>query len=250
LAEIQSLGRGLKILDQLLESGGSMSITELSRQLDLDKSTVSRLMQTLVLHDYAQPDYGGRGYMLGKKFTRMSWQLLNQMPIRDQAKPFLFGLMHVTGECAHTAVYSEQQALVIDDVEAPASLRVVGGIGRLIPLHCTAVGKCLLAFAGVPLPTHRPARTPRTITSLGRMLDHLEEIRALGYALDDEENDAGVRCIAAPICDRTQQTIACIGISGPTVRMTNERLPLLTSQVMAAARDLSTQLQMAGKRGR
>ncbi len=243
MTEIQSLARGLKILDKFVESGGSLSITELSQQLDLDKSTVSRLVQTLVKHDYAEPDHGTRRYTLGKKFTRMSWQLLNQMPIRDQAKPFLFGLMHATGECAHAAVYSEMQALVIDDVEAPASLRVVGGVGRLIPLHCTAVGKCLLAFAGVPLPYEMPARTRRTITTLDRLLEHLDEIRELGYALDDEENDYGVRCIAAPVYDRTQQTIACIGISGPTVRMTNDRLNLLADQVMAAARDLSTQLQ-------
>ncbi|MBL8165297.1 MAG: IclR family transcriptional regulator [Anaerolineae bacterium] len=246
MSEIQSLARGLKILDKFAQSAGSLSITQLAQELELDKSTVSRLVQTLVHYEYAQPDPGTRRYMLGRKFTRLSWQLLNRTPIRDQAKPFLYSLMHATGECAHTAVYSEKQALVIDDVEAPASLRVVGGIGRLIPLHCTAVGKCLLAFSNVPLPADLPGRTHNTITALDRLHSHLDAIRQAGYALDDEENDYGVRCIAAPIYDHTGQAIACIGISGPTVRMTDDRLAALASQVIEAARALSRQLQDMG----
>lgn len=246
MSEIQSLARGLKILDQFVEAGGSLSITELSHQLDLDKSTVSRLVRTLVHYEYAQPDPGTRRYMLGKKVTRMSWQLLNRMPIRDQAKPFLFQLMNATGECAHTAVYSDKQALVIDDVEASASLRVVGGIGRLIPLHCTAVGKCLLAFSNVPLPSELPRRTNSTLTTFDGLNANLDVIRQVGYALDDEENDYGVRCIAAPVYDHTAQAIACIGISGPTVRMTDDRLDMLAAKVIAAARDLSAQLQAVG----
>jgi IclR family transcriptional regulator, KDG regulon repressor len=243
MTEIQSLARGLKILDQFAQAKGSLSITELSRQLDLDKSTVSRLVQTLVQHEYAQPDPGTRRYMLGKKITHLSWQLLNRLPIREQAKPFLYSLMHATGECAHTAVYSEKQALVIDDVEAPASLRVVGGVGRLIPLHCTAVGKCLLAFANVPLPAELPPRTQYTLTSVDDLQAHLHHVRANGYALDDQENDYGVRCMAAPVYDHTKQAIACIGISGPTVRMTDDRLDALAAEVLAVARDLSAQLQ-------
>lgn len=249
MSEIQSLARGLKILDSLVAADGSLSITELSQQMGLDKSTVSRLMQTLVQYEYAQPDPGTRRYVLGKKVTRVSWQLLNRVPIRDHARPFLYSLMHETGECAHTAVYSQKQALVIDDVEAPSSLRVVGGIGRLIPLHCTAVGKCLLAFSGVPLPADMPARTRHTITTPDRLLTHLEEIRALGYALDDEENDYGVRCIAAPVYDHTRHAIACIGISGPTVRMIDERLDELAEQVATAAHALSAALQTPEKSG-
>lgn len=245
MTEIQSLARGLKLLDLLIETDGGISIGELSRQLELDKSTVSRLVQTLVQYEYAQPEPGTRRYMLGKKITRIRWQLLDQQPIRDQARPFLYSLMTSTGECAHTAVYSQKRALVIDDIESPSSLRVVGGIGRLIPLHCTAVGKCLLAFSGIPLPTELPARTRHTITSLERLTEHLKEIRELGYALDDEENDYGVRCIAAPVYDHTRHAIACIGISGPTVRMTDDRLENLAHRVVNAALDFSTQLQLA-----
>jgi DNA-binding IclR family transcriptional regulator len=249
MKEIQSLARGLKILDLFAETESSLSITELSRRLDLDKSTVSRLVQTLVQNEYAQPDPGTPRYMLGKKISRLSWQLLNRIPIRDQAKPFLYRLMTETGECAHTAVYSQKQALVIDDVEAPASLRVVGGIGRLIPLHCTAVGKCLLAFSGIPLPAEMPVRTRYTISTAERLMEHLSEIRQLGYALDDEENDYGVRCIAAPVYDHTRHAIACIGISGPTVRMIDDRLDELVHRVVVMGQELSIHLQQLGKAG-
>ncbi len=248
MSEVQSLARGLRILDMLVEADDSLSITELSIQLGLDKSTVSRLMQTLVKCNYAQPDPGTRRYIVGKKITQVSWQLLNRVPIRDQARPILYDLMNATGECAHTAVYSQKQALVIDDVEAPSSLRVVGGVGRLIPLHCTAVGKCLLAFSDIPLPTEMPARTQHTITTFDHLSKHLKAIRELGYALDDEENDYGVRCIAAPVYDHRQQAIACIGISGPTVRMTDDRLDELAQQVMTAAYQLSAQLQTSARK--
>lgn len=243
MSEIQSLSRGLRILDLLSDTEDSISITELARVLNVDKSTASRLVQTLVQHDYVQPDPRTRRYMLGKKITRMSWQFLNRMPVRDAAKPYLVRLMQESGECAHTAVYSQKQALVIDDVEAPASLRVVGGIGRLIPMHCTAVGKCLLAFSDVPLPDDLPARTERTITQREALIGHLEDIRRTGYTLDDEENDYGVRCMAAPIYDHTGTSTACIGISGPKVRMTDERLDELGKMVLKTARELSEQLQ-------
>jgi DNA-binding IclR family transcriptional regulator len=134
---------------------------------------------------------------------------------------------------------------MIDDVEAEASLRVVGGIGRLIPLHCTAVGKALLAFSDLPFPEYLERETARTITDHEALACHLEHIRAAGYALDNEEHQEGVRCMAAPVYDYMGTLIAAIGISGPTVRMTDRRIPELAEMVMQAARELSTDLRQA-----
>jgi DNA-binding IclR family transcriptional regulator len=223
MSEIQSLARGLIIVDLVANTEDGISITEIAATLGIDKSSASRLVKTLVSYDFLQQKPGSRRFILGKRLYQMSWQLQ-------------------TGECSHTAVYSEGKALVIDDVEAEASLRVAGGIGRLIPLHCTAVGKGLLAFSEVPFPAELTVRTPRTITDLKALMDHLDQIRARGWAFDDEENDAGVRCIAAPVHDYTGMTIAVIGISGPSVRVTYERVPELAAQVMDAARQLSRDL--------
>ncbi len=245
MAVMQTLARGLQILDLIAGEDRPLGVTEIAKTLDLDKSSVSRLVKTLVRYDYVQRDTGSRGYVLGKRVRQISWHYLNRMPVREKAKPYLYRLVEETGECAHTAVYSEGQALMIDDVEAEASLRVVGGIGRLIPLHCTAVGKALLAFSDLPIPANLEAETPTTITDHEALLAHLEVVRADGYALDDQEHQAGVRCLAAPVYDYMDVVIAAIGISGPTVRVTDDRMPYLSQRVIEAARDLSRDLRTA-----
>ncbi|MCC6615857.1 MAG: IclR family transcriptional regulator [Anaerolineae bacterium] len=242
MSGIQSLSRGLLILDCVASAGRSVSITEVAQMLQIDKSSASRLVKTLVQHDYLQPERGSRRFVLGKRMYQISWQLLNRMPVREKAKPYLYRLVQATGECSHTAVYSEGKALMIDDVEAEASLRVVGGVGRRIPLHCTAVGKSLLAFAHLPLPAVLETKTPRTITHTNELKAHLAEVRAAGYALDDEEHEPGVRCLAAPVYDAMGNVIASIGISGPTVRVTDDRIEGLALHVMRAAQALSAEL--------
>jgi IclR family transcriptional regulator, KDG regulon repressor len=248
MSEIQSLARGLTILDAIIADGRGLGVTELAERLQIDKSSVSRLIKTLARFEYLQQDTGSRRYVMGKRLHRISFQLLNRLPVREKAKKYLYRLVRETGECSHTAIYAEGRALMIDDVEAEASLRVVGGIGRLLPLHCTAVGKSLLAFAELPIPDELIVKTPRTITDQARLAEHLAMIRATGYALDDEENELGVRCLAAPVYDNYGTTIATIGVSGPTVRVTNERIARLGQMVIAAACELSVELGYTGAR--
>lgn len=247
VSEIQSLARGLQILDLFMQAeGGGLSITEIAEYLGVDKSSASRLVKTLVSYQYVQPEVGSRRYIVGQRLHQLGWQILNRIPMREQARPYLYRLVKETEECAHTAVYSQGKALMIDDVEAESSLRVVGGIGRLLPMHCTAVGKSLLAFSHFPLPDERVTRTPNTITDADALQAHLTCIRDQGYALDDEENDIGVRCLAAPVYDYVGTLVSVIGISGPTVRVTPDRLPALSRLVMQAGWELSRQLGYKG----
>ena len=242
MTEIQSLSRGLQILDMFADADQGLGITEIASALAIDKSSASRLVKTLVSHGYVQPEAGSRRYVLGKRLHSISWQILNRIPVREQARPYLYRLVIQTGECAHTAVYSQGKALVIDDVEAEASLRVVGQTGRMIHLHCTAVGKGLLAFSHFDMPDDLPARTTRTIISAEALRAHLAVVRQQGYAYDDEENEIGVRCLAAPVYDLTGMLVATIGISGPTVRVTPDRIAALSEAVMNAGCELSREL--------
>lgn len=242
MSEIQSLARGLQILDLIANTPESMGVTELAAALNIDKSSASRLVKTLVNYGYLQQETRSRRYGLGARFYDVGWQLVNRMPIREKAQVHLLRLMQQSGECAHTAIYSEGKALIVDDVEGEASLRVVGGIGRRIPLHCTAVGKSLLAFGQHPLPAVLEARTAKSITDPVELDEHLGYIRRLGYAFDDEENDLGVRCLAAPVYGVTGNMIATIGISGPSVRISSERMAALAALVMQAAEQLSAEL--------
>jgi DNA-binding IclR family transcriptional regulator len=247
MSEIQSLARGLTILDRFVHADRSLSITELAGDLNIDKSTVSRLVKTLVNYGYVQSESGSRRYVLGRQAHLIGWQLYNRIPVREVAHPYVSALAEQIGEAAHTAVAFGGKALMIDDVEAEGSmLRVVGQTGRMIPLHCTAVGKGLLAFAELPLPDELSRWTERTIVTPEQLQQHLETVRAQGYAFDDEEYEPGIRCLAAPVFNFMGLAIAVIGVSGPTVRVTQERVPELAKVVMDTAEKLSDKLRTLG----
>ena len=143
---------GLSILDILSQSQGGASITEVAEILGVDKGSASRLMSTLAKHGYSERDPITRRYFLGPQIIRLSGSLLTRMPLRESAKPFLRQLMERTGECAHLAILAQGKALYIDQVESPATLRVNVQVGQMAPLHCTALGKILLAFSNSELP--------------------------------------------------------------------------------------------------
>jgi DNA-binding IclR family transcriptional regulator len=241
LAEIQSLARGLKILE-LLAATDKVSITEVADQLNVDKASASRLMQTLANYGYAEKDLDTQRYRLGPKIVELSQSLLARMPFRDEAKPYLRELVAITNECAHLAIAAQGQVLYIDQVDSPATLRVNADIGHLAPLHCTALGKVLLAFGSVPLPTELTAHTPRTITNSEALQMHLEQVKRQGYAIDDEEYDYGVRCIAAPVYNLNGEMVAAMGISGPSNRMSLEIISTMAAKVTGVAQALSDHL--------
>lgn len=243
MSEIQSVARGLKIMEMLAASTDTVSVTELADALGIDKSSASRLVQTLANHGYAEQDPQSRRYRLGPQVVRLSRSLLTRMPLRNEADPFLHNLVNRTGECAHLAILAQNQALYIDQVESPASLRVTTGVGTLAPLHCTALGKSLLAFsAEAVFPSEMRAFTPRTITDVETLRHHLEQVRQQGYAVDDEEYDFGVRCVAAPVFDYRGKAVGAIGVSGPAGRMTLQRVAEFAAVVAEVSRDLSDRL--------
>lgn len=243
MREIQSLARGLKIMDILINSNSPQSVTSLAAELEIDKSSASRLVRTLENYGYVQQAKDSRAYTVGKRMFTVGWQLTNRYALRETAKPYLDFLAAKTGECAHIGVYSSGKALVTDDVQSETSLlRVSGNSGRSIYLHNTAVGKCLLAHGDYPLPQELPFITEKTITTEQALETELADIRNKGYALDDEENESGVRCIASPVFDTVGIIVAAIGISGPTVRVTDETIEPLTQIVINVAQQLSAEL--------
>lgn len=242
MAEIQSLARGLKILDLLGQASDGISITELAGALKVDKGSASRLVSTLARYGYAEKDEVTRRYHLGPQVVGLSRSVLARLPLREAAKPYLRQLMERTGECAHLAVPAQGKALYIDQVAAPATLRVNAEVGTMNPLHCTALGKALLAFGDVEIPRTLERFTPKTIKSKRALQEHLEGIRQIGYAVDDEEFDPGVRCIAVPVFDFRGKVVGAIGISGPSTRITPDRLPQLAARVVESGKALSERM--------
>jgi IclR family KDG regulon transcriptional repressor len=242
LPEVKTLARGLKILQLLANSQEGVGITELAEQMEMDKASVSRIVQTLAKYGYAEKAPDGRRYQLGAMIVNLSRSVIDRMPLRDVAKPYLHEMVERTGECAHLAIFANGQVLYIDQVESPATLRVNADVGHMAPLHCTALGKALLAFGDYDIPERLDSLTNRTITSVAELEKDLEETRRRGYALDDEEYDYGVRCIAVPVRDLRGKVIAAIGISGPSHRMNLEQIPELAIQVVEVGQMLSDRL--------
>jgi len=242
MSEVQTLARGLVVLEKLAEAPNGLGITELAEEFDADKGNMSRLLQTLASYGFAEKDDDTRKYTLGPQIVRLSRIVLNRMPLRETSKPYLKELVTATGECAHLAIVAQGQALYIDQEESPSSLRVTTGVGTLAPLYCTALGKVLLSFAHAPLPDRPQVYTVRTITDPAMLQHHLELVRNQGYAVDDEEYEVGVRCIAVPVYDYRDKCVAAVGISGPTSRLTLEILPKVTQAVQDIGRALSLRL--------
>ncbi len=242
MAEIQSLARGLKILEILGSSSKGVSVTELAEALELDKGSASRLVSTLAKYAYAEKDPISRRYSLGPQVVSLSRSLLARLPLREVAKPYLRELMEKTGECSHVGILSQGRVLYIDQVESPASLRVNAEVGSLAPLHCTALGKALLAFGRIPMPEKMERFTDRTLVTHDALRRNLEQVKERGYAVDDEEFDQGVRCVAAPIFDFRDKVIGSIGISGPITRMPAQKIPSYADLVLKISRSLSEKM--------
>ena len=242
MAEIQSLARGLKILNLLEHARNGMGTTEVANQLSIDKSSASRLLHTLAKYGFVDQDEHTSRYSLGPQLLTLGQHLLNRITLRDHARPYLHQLVDKTGECAHLAIQAQRQALYIDQVESTAALRVESEIGTLSPLHCTALGKVMLAFGDCHMPEELKPFTHRTVTDRSTLEAQLVQTGRRGYAIDDEEYNYGVRCVAAPVYDHRGALVGTIGISGPAGRVTLERIDEFGTVVKDTAAALSTRL--------
>lgn len=242
MAEIRSLARGLQILDLLGDSRDDVGVTELGGLLGVDKASASRLVATLAHHGYLEQNPATRRYHLGPRLLALRRARLSQLTLPEVAGPFLRSLMVRSGECAHLGVASQGRVLYLGQAESPATLRVNVQVGQTAPLHCTALGKALLAFGAFEFPHVLEPFTPHTLTDRNRLARALAATHHQGYAVDDEEFELDVRCVAAPVYDDRSSVIAAVGISGPTTRLTDRRLPGLARIVMQIAGELSERL--------
>jgi DNA-binding IclR family transcriptional regulator len=247
---VRALARSLRILDMLLEADADpvlrdrgVTVQAIAAELAVHKTTALRLLRTLIEAGYAAPTAdGGHGYVLGPTLRRNGALPDATARLKETAHPYLEALVAETGECAHAAVADGGRVLVIDDVETDQPLRVVPGSGRHVALHSTSAGKCLLAWGLAEIPATLPGRTARTITNADALRAHLEDVRARGYAFDDEENAPHTRCVSAPVFDATGNSVGCVGIDAPSVRLTFERLPDAARAVVETAARVSTAL--------
>jgi IclR family transcriptional regulator, KDG regulon repressor len=245
---VKSVSRALDIIALVGMKKGGLGVTEIANQIDINKSSVFRTLSTLVQYGYIEQDRETGKYKLGYKFLDVSSKLLESIDLRTEAKPFLQELEQRTNEVIHLVVIDQGEVVYIEKLEGTETLRTHSKVGKRAPMHCTSVGKAILAY----LPEHdvlaildrkgMPYHTDLTITSKGALLQELKEIRLRGYSLDLEENEYGITCIAAPVFDHLGKVVAAVSISGPTTRMTKDRLNQLGPIMIKTSKELSARL--------
>ncbi len=249
---ISSVARALDILDCLASRPGEMGVTEISRQLRVHKSTVSRMLATLETRGYVSQNGGSGKYCLGMRIVELASHKLEQLDLRAQARPFLEELARATGETAHLAVLDQGKVVYIDKVDTPQTLMMRSRIGYRVFAHCTALGKAILAMlpeaAVDQLIRERglPRFTPNTIVDALALKEHLRNVRAQGFAVDDEEHEEGIRCAAAPVMNHVGNVVGALSVSGPTLRITRQHLETIGGLVKEAAVRLSSSLGYSG----
>lgn len=244
---IQSLDRGLTILEAVAKSGRSVSLGELTGVLGIDRSSVFRLAGTLKRRGFLANPAGRKDYVLGPSLWRLAHQYDWSNMLVKVSHEQLKGLAMKTNETAQLAVREGKQALFIDSVVTSHVISVSGRAGELTPLHCTAHGKALLADFAIaeleavftmPLQKY----TKRTVSSIKQLAALCAETKARGFATDDEEYVEGIRCVAAPIRAEDGQVVGAIGISAPLARFPEERYGICGKQVLKTADQISALL--------
>lgn len=245
-----SLRRGLQILLHLgSESVGAdgIALTELARDLGFNKSTILRLLIPLCEVGLASKDPTSGRYRLGARTAQLGEFYLEQLDLRRVARGVLEKLSGQTGETAHLVVPDMPHVISIDKVDSPQSVRMHSRIGLRSPAYCTAAGKAMLAASGedvvrAVIASGMPRRTPNTFTTAGELLRDLTATRLRGYAIDNIENEADIRGLAAAVLDRSGMPICAISIAGPASRVMPERVLALGDLVHTAAAEVARRL--------
>jgi IclR family KDG regulon transcriptional repressor len=246
--KVQVLDRALSIIDALTKVREDASLAELAERVKLHKSTAHRLLSILERHRIVERDSETGRYRLGLRLFELGTIAMDRFNIRDRARPYLERLLEEVNETVHLCALDAGEILYLDKIEPARSVRMASRIGHRKPVHCTAVGKAILAHLPEAeqdsiLQIHGlPRLTPKTITTPAELKAEFKPIRERGYALDNEETEAGLRCIGAVILDHSGRPAAAVSVSAPSFRLTMDKVPDLAGPVVRVARALSEEL--------
>src|SRR5579864_3815469 len=223
--------RALAMLESVAQEPEGLSNAEISRKLKIPKSSASYILRTLEKQNYLNRDALTGKYRVGLKILSLSRGALSGIDVREVALPIMRHLMEKTHLTCHLAVLDGPEAVYIEKVEPEGFIRMDTWVGRRMRVHATSVGKALVAhipqeqLEEILRKSGMEKRTPKTIVTLPRLIKDLEKVRAQGYAVDDEENNLGARCVAAPIFDERAAIEASLGLSGTTQQVSEQTMP-------------------------
>jgi IclR family acetate operon transcriptional repressor len=244
---VQTIDRTVQILNVVSTAPSGLTLTALCSRLDLPKTTVYRMLQALVEHDFLRKDDVAKAYRLGPALLTLGANSLFQWDLRSIARPYLEQLAQATHETVCLNVLHKDKVICLDTIESDRSTPFVVRVGREMELHCSASGKAIMAFLSEGRIRHNLGRrlrpcTERTMTDLNELLRHFEDVRGQGYALCDGELEVGVRAIAAPVMQNGRQVVGSVAIIAPAERLDEEAQQQLAPQLLQTARQVSMRL--------
>ena len=249
-ASVQSLDRAFDLLERLCRSHDGMTIGRLSAQTGLHKSTVHRLLSSMCARGYVLRDAKTSIYRASMRLCELGSAIVDNLDMANIVRTPLAALGRQTEETVHLAMQEEQDIVYIYKEESGSgAIRMFSRIGMRRPLFCTGVGKAILStwtddeIAVVWQKSDVRPWTEHTIVDKAAFFREIEQVRRLGYAIDDEENELGVRCIAAALPDYSGRATYAISLSAPTARTTDERVVTLQKPLLATCEQIAAMLK-------
>ena len=244
---LSSVANAIRLTKAFSEHEYEMGISALAQRLGLAKSTVHRLATTLVEYDILEQNRETGKYRLGLALFELGTLVRRKMNVMNEAQGEIHALAEASGETVQLAILDHLSVLYIRIRESNQAVRMSSGLGSRAPAHCTSVGKALLAFQPAELVRQvidngLKRYTEKTIVEPEALQQELASIRTRGFALDDEEVEVGLRCVAAPIRDHSGRVIAAISVAAPVQRMSKKQVQATIPSVVAAADAISRRL--------
>lgn len=245
---VQAVDHAIDLLDAMARAGRAIGVSELARQTGLSKATVHHLLATLEARRFVMQDPHSSLYRLSWALYELGSTVVRDVELSRVARPFLDRLANQTGESVLLSVLDEDAVLYLDRGEAPSGLRMVANAGRRSPLHATASGKVLLAFANDPQILERilgsplPKLTSTTTTDPSTLRSQLAEVRLRGYATCWQEREVGLCSLAVPLRDYTGAVVGSLAVAGPESRLSPRTLTAHLSPLRAVAHDIELHL--------
>lgn len=250
---VPALDRALNALELLAGSRHGLTLPELSSALRVPKSSAHSLLLTLERRGYLHRNQKTNRYLFGLQLFSLANMALAGIELREKAAPFLRALMSRTRLTAHLAVLDHHEAVLVDKAEPPGVYKLATWLGKRMELHCTGVGKAMLAhFTDEELEQvirlrGLPRHNDNTIASSKRLRDELAKIRRAGYSIDDEEDEIGYRCIGAAVFDGAGKVIGGVSVSGDIEHVVADRVGVIAEQVKQCAASVSAILGFQGQ---
>jgi IclR family transcriptional regulator, KDG regulon repressor len=246
-ARLSSVANSIRLLGSFSGEENELGITTLATRLRLAKSTVHRLATTLTSSRFLEQNGETGKYRLGLALFELGALVRRRMDVANEARPKLRELLEKTGETVQLGIVDHFSVLYVYEMESRRAIRMAAAVGARAPLHCTAVGKVLLAsqpqdYVKQVLDLGLTSYTPKTVTRRDAVLAMLTEVSARDYATDDEESEIGLRAIASPVRNHTGAVIAAVGMAAPVQRMNKKAMQTCVPDVLATATAISARL--------